>query len=122
MAEYPKIKSTSFGRITVGEKNYDRDIYILTDGSIQKRQVSLAEQVYGTGHKIGPEELKEVCQGKPEVVFIGTGQYGAARLCQEGEQFLSESDIVFEALPTPKIIDAYNKCRQRKAALIHLTC
>ena len=122
MANYPKIKETEFGHITVGGKTYDYDIRILADGKVKKRKKSLAKEAYGTSHKIGPKELDKVCKGDPEVLFIGTGQSGFVELTDEGQQFLQERGIKFQSLPTPQIIEPYNGSRQRKAALIHVTC
>lgn len=122
MATYPKIRKTSFGEITVGNQTHTRDIYIRADGRVKKRKKALAKEVYGTSHKIGPRELKKVCKDPPEVLFIGTGQYGIVELTAEGERFLAARDIACRALPTPEVIEAYNDCDRRKAALIHVTC
>jgi len=122
MPEYPEIASTSFGQITVGAKTYGHDIYLLADGKVKKRKKRLAKAAYGTSHRIGPDELERVCQGGPEVLFIGTGQYGAVKLTEEGREFLRQRGVECCALATPQAIGAYNDCRQPKAALIHVTC
>ena len=122
MPKYPRIARTSFGEVTVGGKTHDRDIYILADGTVKKRKKSLAKEAYGTSHKIGPGELAKVCKGSPDVLFIGTGQYGAVELTVEGQEFLRRRDIAWQAAATPQVIEAYNDCQDRKAALIHVTC
>jgi hypothetical protein len=122
MAGYPTITGTQFGAITLGKETYDKDIYIRADGTVQKRKKKLAKQAYGTSHKIGPDELKKLCKGGPEIVFIGTGQQGLAELTEEGRRYLEKHGIDYAAMPTPDVIASYNKCRQPKAALIHITC
>lgn len=122
MSTQPNIIKTSFGEITVDKNTYEKDIYIFASGEIKKRKKSLAREAYGTSHKIGPSELKKLCKGHPRIVFIGTGQSGLAELTEEGKSYLDELGIEVQALATPEIIDAFNKCQKQKAALIHITC
>ncbi|NIT41574.1 MAG: hypothetical protein GTN46_08720 [Gammaproteobacteria bacterium] len=122
MGKQPKIIKTSFGKITVGKNTYEKDIYIFANGDIKKRKKSLAKEVYGTSHKIGPTELKKLCKGHPRTIFIGTGQSGLVELTDEGQNYLAERDIEVKALTTPELISAFNKCEKQKAALIHITC
>ena len=122
MGAYPKITGTQFGSIGLDDETYDRDIYILADGEVKKRKKKLAKEVYGTSHKIGPDELAAICKGKPKIVFIGTGQQGVAELTEEGRRYLEKQGIDYAALPTPEIVASYNKCDKRKAALLHVTC
>ena len=120
--EYPKIDETSFGQITVKGKTHSRDVYILVNGKVKKRNKSLAKDTYGNSHVVGPKELDLVCRGGPEVIFIGSGQSGAAKLDEQGRKYLSQRSIGVEVLPTPQAVEAYNKSDRRKAALIHVTC
>jgi glucokinase len=119
---YPDIIGTKFGEVTVGSKTHERDIYITVDGRVKKRKKAIAKERYGSSHVIGPEELGAVCKGGPEVLFIGAGHSGRVELNEEGQRFLAQRMIEFHALPTPEIVDAYNESKQRKAALIHVTC
>lgn len=120
--EYPKIVGSSFGRIAVGRETYNRDIYIRVNGKVENRKKSLARNLYGSSHRIGPKELEEVCKGGPEVLFIGTGQSGLAELTEDGRQYLRGRAIECCALPTPQAVEAYNDCERQRAALIHVTC
>jgi hypothetical protein len=122
MAGCPSIAETSFGRITIGGETYDHDVYVLADGAVKKRKKKLAKAAYGTSHKIGPDELRRLCKHGPEVVFIGTGQYGVAELTPEGEAYLRGHVAEWHVLPTPQLAEAYNACDSPKAALIHVTC
>ena len=122
MPRYPVISDTQFGWISVDGKDYSHDVYILADGSVKKRKKSPAKQVHGGSHQIGPQELKKVCKKRPKVLFIGTGQSGVATLTEDGKKFLAKRKIAWEALPTAKAAKAYNNSKDRKAALIHVTC
>jgi hypothetical protein len=122
MVTYPTLTGTAFGEVTVGDETFGHDVYLLANGTVQKRKKKLARQTYGTAHHIGPEELKRVCLGKPKVVFIGTGQQGVAALTEEGQHYLDEEGITCTAMPTSEILSAYNQCDKPKAARIHVTC
>ncbi len=120
--KYPAVSWERFGEVTVGEKTYARDIYVLVDGTVKKRKKSLIKQSYGDSHTVGPEELEKVCRGGPEIVFVGTGESNHLALNEDAERFLRQRSIQWEAIPTPKAVDAYNKSNRRKAALLHVTC
>jgi glucokinase len=120
--KYPKIDKAVSGEITVGKKTYRRDIFISVQGTVKKRDKNLAKEIYGNAHTLGPKELEKVCRGGPQVLFVGTGMEGRMELTEDALLFLSQRSIHCETLPTPKMIDAYNKSQSRKAALIHLTC
>jgi hypothetical protein len=119
---YPQVVDAKFGEVTVGGKTHSRDIYITVNGKVKKRKKSKAKENYGTSHVIGPEELKSVCRGGPEVLYIGAGHSGKVEINAQGQAFLAQRSIEYQALPTPDIVDAYNESAQRKAALIHVTC
>jgi len=119
---YPKISADSFGEVSVGRKTYTRDVHLPVNGKVKVRKKALARELYGTSHTIGPKELKKVCKGGPEVLFVGTGHSGQMRLNEEAERYLEQRAIECRALPTPEVVEAYNKSKQRKAALIHVTC
>ena len=82
----------------------------------------MRKKQYGDAHSVGPKELENVCKGGPAVLFIGTGKEGKGELTEDGQRYLTQRSIRFEILPTTKLIEAYNKSKQRKAALIHVTC
>jgi hypothetical protein len=116
-----KIDGTSFGQIMIGRHTYETDVYILVNGEIKKRKKKLAKEIYGTSHKIGACELKKICKGRPKKVFIGTGQSGEAELTQDGQEYLHEHAIDLCVQTTPQVVEEYNKYRELKAALIHVT-
>ena len=71
---------------------------------------------------MGPKELEKVCQGGPEVLFIGAGREGRLELTDDARRYLSHRSIKCQILPTPAAVEAYNNSSERKAAIIHVTC
>ena len=120
--KYPEITRVGFGEVTVGKKTYSRDIYISVGGKVKKRDESLAHRLYGSAHTVGPQELKEVCKGGPEVLFIGAGKSSKVELTEDARRFLAQRSIQCEILPTVKAVEGYNRSKLRKATLIHVTC
>ena len=120
--KYPKVTYAGVGEVAVGGKIYKSDIYIRCDGKVKKRDKKAVKQLYGTSHKIGPEELEKVCKGTPEVLVIGMGNSGMTTLTAEGEEYLRNKCIAVEALPNKKAVKAYNRATGRKAALFHASC
>ena len=119
---YPTIAGYRFGEVTVGRRSYSRDVYILVDGTVKNRKKSIAREEYHTAHTVGPKELERVCKAGPEVLFVGTGETGAVKLNDDALRYLSQRSIECKPLPTPQVIEAYNKSATRKAAVIHVTC
>ena len=120
--KYPKIGEATFGEIAVGKKTHTGDIVIRVDGKVKKRKKDAVKERHGTSHVVDAKELRRVCRGGPEVVFVGSGHQGQMALNEEGQAFLSQRRIRLIATPTPELADAYNACSDRKAALIHVTC
>jgi glucokinase len=119
---YAKILRWRFGNVTVGRTTYDHDIYIRVDGKVKDRKKCPRGKTGGVCHKVDLKELQKVCKGGPEVVFVGTGRSGRVVVARQGLAFLRSGAIELHALPTPQAIKAYNRCRRRKAILLHVTC
>jgi len=122
VAAYPTITAVSFGSITIDGEVYEHDVWIRADTSVKKRKKKLAKEAFGTSHKIAPPELEKVCKGDPKVLFIGAGESGLVELTDDGRAFLGRRGVEVILQPTPQIIESYNACERRKAALIHVTC
>lgn len=77
------MNKTEFGSIEIDNIKYNHDVIILADGKILNRYNNFK----GTSHLLEEDEAKKLAQGVPEIVFIGTGQYGILKLNQETEEF-----------------------------------
>lgn len=120
--KYPVIDRFAFGEIVVGRKTYTHDVYISVYGKVKTRDKSTAKKQYGTSHTLGPKELEQICKGGPEVLFVGSGKEGQVQLAEEAVRYMSQRAIRCEVAPTREAIVAYNKSKERKAALMHVTC
>ena len=66
--------------------------------------------------------MRKVCQGGPEILFLGAGNEGKMELSDEAQRYLSQRAIRCEVLPTAEAAKTYNRSKQCKAALLHVRC
>ncbi|HNQ26255.1 MAG TPA: hypothetical protein PKG69_05980, partial [Methanoregulaceae archaeon] len=112
------LMQTGFGWIEVGKKTYPHDIIIHTDGSVSKRKKKVSKGMKGDyGHTpLSEFELGCLSDEKPEVVYIGTGQFGSLPLTPEAEEILSSFITVL--LPTSEIIRVIEDEKRSFVALL----
>jgi glucokinase len=116
---YPEVKLDSAGALSAGGKDYDRDIYVRVNGKVKKRKAHKAEKQTGSPMRVGLKEIRKVCRGGPEVVFVGTGDDGQLTLTDDAQLFLRRRAIALEQLPTRKAVKAFNKSKLHKAGVFH---
>jgi len=118
---------TTFGKVKFNNELYDHDVVVDCNGNVFKRNYEIPQSVYGTGHKVGPQELETLPEGT-KLFILGTGQNGIARITPEGKTYLKQHKIKFLELPSPEAIKEYNSRvrgkgrKPRVTALIHVTC
>lgn len=112
------IDSTEFGSITVDGKKYEHDIKILIDGRILRRWGPKGS------HEICLEEFKEILEEKPqpEVIVIGNGQSGVAKVEEKAIEEIKNRNIKLIIDKTPNAIKIFNKIKEKKAGIFHVTC
>jgi hypothetical protein len=113
---------TGFGWIEVGDRRYDHDIIVHVDGSVSKRKKKISKQMKGDyGHTpLSEQELGFLRDERPEVVYIGTGQYGNLPLTPGAEKALSAIPTVI--MPTGTILSSLDREERPHAAILHITC
>ena len=116
------IDSTQFGAITVDGTTYDHDVIIRLSGKIEKRKKRLSKELYGTSHIISKAEAKFVFEEGCDTLIIGAGQYGNVRLSPEASEYFDKKKcrVVLEA--TPQAISTFNRSKDKKIGLMHVTC
>ena len=117
-----KIESFNFGFIVVDAKQYGHDVVILPDGTVKEREQSKGRL---GSHSISRSEIETLSKTQPDVIIIGTGVAGMAKLAHDAEFYLQEPDLNLFALPSPQAVRKYNQCMDdgdKVAALIHITC
>jgi hypothetical protein len=117
-----RIDGTEFGSITIDGTTYDHDVLISLSGKVKKRKKRLSKELYGTSHIISKAEAKAVFEKGCDVIIIGAGQEGNVRLSAEAQRYFDRHgcDVVLQ--PTPQAVEAFNRSRAHKIALIHVTC
>jgi len=117
-----KIEDYKFGVITVDGKDYKEDVLIGTSGKVAKRKTELSKN----NHEFSKEEIKDLLENNSdaELVIIGTGKSGFAKVTSEAEKFCANKGVQLEVAPTDKAIDRFNWWQGKKkvAAIFHLTC
>jgi hypothetical protein len=119
----PYINSTQFGNVVIDNKKYNQ--VLIVGDSVMERDYDKLKELFGTSHKIGDWEIKELLKQAPEIIIIGTGQSGAMKVDKEVIDNFKNKDIEIITDITPKAIEIYNqKTKQGKRvnALIHTTC
>jgi len=110
------IDSYSFGSITIDGKTYTHDILIAGE--------TIKDWWRIEGHLLQTEDLKEVWDYKPDILFIGQGASGIMKISDSVKEKCSEMDIELVSGNTDKIADMINKVsfKGKIAAGLHLTC
>ena len=114
-----RIDAYSFGSIRVDGVDYSNDVIILPDG------VRAPWWRAAGGHVYAPEDLREVLDAAPEVVVLGTGNFGRVRVERATLEALSAagSEVVVER--TGQAVETFNRLADEGrgvAAALHLTC
>jgi hypothetical protein len=114
-----------FGSITINGKTYDYDVEVRWTGEVLSwwREES---------HLIDIESVKRATEQEPEIIVIGTGESGVAKVAEDAQGFIKEKRIELiidktgEATKTFNIIKEESEEEegvQRKIiGLFHLTC
>jgi hypothetical protein len=117
-----RIDGTEFGSITIDGKTYDHDVVIGLSGEVTKRKKRLSKEQYGTSHIISKAEAKAIYERGCDVIIIGAGQDGNVSLSAEAKDYFDDHGCNVVLQRTPQAIDAFNRSRAHKIALMHVTC
>ena len=118
-----KIDKVSWGKIKVDQQTYDQVLII--NQQVQERSRAKLKQLFGTTHRISPEEQKQLLSHRPEIILIASGWNGVLRLTPEFKDKLKQKGIELKVVLTPGVVKEYNQLVEqgRKInALIHTTC
>jgi hypothetical protein len=119
------IEAYHFSSITINGQAYDYDVEVRPDGEVlewQRRE----------GHLIDVDDVKRAVEEEPEVIVIGSGYSGMAKVSQAAKNFIEERkialtvDVTGEAVKTFNIICEESEEEEGKSkrviGLFHLTC
>ena len=114
--------ATEFGAITIDAKTYEHDVIIRLSGKVEKRRKRLSKGKYGTSHIVSKEEAKFVFEDGCDLLIIGAGHDGNVRLSPEASAYFDKKRCRVVVQPTPEAIVSFNRSRDKKIALVHVTC
>ena len=118
----PATEATSFGSITIDGQEFNHDVLIRLDGTIQKRKKKLSKKSYGTSHKISIDEAEFIYEEGAQTLILGTGQYNRVRLSAEAQEYFDGRGLAVVALATPEAIKRWNETQENTIGLFHVTC
>jgi len=111
------IDSYEFGMIVVNGKKYYSDVIIYPD--------KVDDQWWRKeGHLLIPQDLEKVVEAKPEVLIVGTGNWGMMNVPSSTQQWVKSQGIQLKIELTQNACQVYNRVFQSKrtVAALHLTC
>ena len=117
-----RIESFKFGSIVIDGKKHGRDVLMFPYGSVKHRKGGFWK--FGS-HVIKKAEIEELLKASPQVVVVGTGTSGKAKLASDAELTLKEAKIELITLPSNEAVERVNRLAQegkRVSALVHITC
>jgi len=117
-----KINSISFGSIIVDGKKHRHDVTIFPDGQLKRRKGGIL--MFGS-HVFKRKEFEEMHERGAEVLVIGTGTSGVAKVAEEARKFAEESKIEPIELLSVEAIKKFNELvaeGKKVGAIIHVTC
>ncbi len=111
------IDSYKFGKIVVDGKEFTSDLIIFPD-KIQENWFRKK------GHKLFPDDLKDVVEYNPELLIVGKGAFGVMKIPDETKNFLKSKNIEWISFKTKKACEKYNELSKEKDVVfaMHLTC
>jgi hypothetical protein len=113
-----KIDSSEFGEIIIDGKPYASDMYVCYDGEL--REARLSER-----HLFSKEELSFLLRKNPEVIIIGTGQYGLVEVSKDVKTITGRRGIELIKLSTQAAIKKFNELVEKGRKVVgffHVTC
>lgn len=113
------IDAYSFGRISIDQKIYVKDVIILPDriqDSWWRKQ----------GHLLLLEDiLSAVVEAAPEFIVVGQGKFGMMKVHDEVREYLDDHNIPLHAEKSDQAIEMFNRLTgegRRVLGAFHLTC
>jgi len=112
------IEDYHFGSIKINGEKFDKDIFI--DGD-EKISLWWREE----SHVFQKKDLESFLKKIPEIVILGTGEQGLAKVSEDAKDFLKSLKIEMISKPTDQAVEIYNQVKKENrkvVAFLHLTC
>jgi len=111
------IEEYHFGLMKIAGQVYNHDIQIGLDNKVKLWWRSKS-------HEIWKQDIEEVLAQEPEVIVIGTGEMGVAKLTEEAQEEIISKKIKLIIEPTAEAVKSFNSLKggSKVVGLFHLTC
>ena len=96
------IKIFEWGKITVDDNQYIKDLKIYPDGI-------MSNWWRDEGHLLQPQDIPELKNKGLEHVVIGCGVHGVLKVSPEAIQLFDDLDLSWSTLKTPDAVKEFNK-------------
>lgn len=114
-----RIDAYSFGKMSIGGREFTSDLILYPDGRIQD------DWWRAQGHSLVPGDISAVLDAAPEKLVIGTGASGLMRVSESVFEMCEKRGIKVEACRTAAAVTRFNEAAEEGAAVaacFHLTC
>lgn len=112
------IEEYHFGSIVINGENYNYDIEVRWTSGVLKWWRS-------ESHIIDVEDIKRAIEQNPEVIIIGTGESGIAKVTEKAKEEIKSQGIKLIVDLTDEAVESFNILKKKKVKVIglfHLTC
>ena len=111
-----KVDYYSFGSISINGTSYNADLIVFPN-KIETNWWRLQ------GHLLQIADIRKIFDISPEVLIIGTGDYGYMKVSDDILEELEKRNIKYFVEKSSKAIEIFNSCKEKNKVLaIHLTC
>ena len=117
-----KIDKFSFGSAVIDGTKYIRDLILLPNGTVKRRDGGF--WVVGS-HCIKKEEVEQLFTSGAQAVVIGVGVFSRAHLSDDAAAYAKSQPAELAVLPSREAVRKWNQLAgegKKAAALIHITC
>lgn len=125
------IEEYKFGIIVIDGKTYSHDVEVRYS-KISSSDLEVLEWRRGESHVINEEDIRGAMEQNPDIIVIGTGESGVAKVIESAKEAVKSKgieliiDLTEQAVKTFNIINEESEeeeGEQKKViGLFHLTC
>ncbi len=121
------IEEYHFGSIIVNGKTYNYDIEV--SWTPKNKSTGQASKILkwwrDESHTIDVKDIKRAIEQNPEVIIIGTGESGIAKVTEKAKEEIKSQGIKLMIDLTDEAVESFNILKKKKVKVIglfHLTC
>ena len=113
---------TRYGWIEIGGVQYDHDVVIHRDRSVDRRSKKRSKKLKKVfGHTpLSSSEIAFLEAERPEIVYIGTGHHNCLPITLDALKILSNYESIIR--PTPEVLESLRDEIRSFVAILHVSC